>query len=243
MSFDAGLIHTHSLYLKVSQRDVVYLRWPIAHSNMRDRLEGKIQNAGGVGNRVHTEWQLPLSGGHSIMMEKFAQPGEVGGAPLHAHPLSLYLPSHTYKVVVYAPARRADTLTPFLLYPYMYSVVRAIIGCVVELCAWSPSKPWWSNSIYLIYACTLYQTSALVSENDHISKQSYERLWWTQSTDIYRAPQCMSPRWNWDSPSVPSPPDQRVGGHTRLRLKGWGSPNSNDWRNAWHSAYSVMMDN
>ncbi len=32
--------------------------------------------------------------------------------------------------------------------------------------------------------------------------------------------------------SVPSPPDQRVGGQTRLRLKGWGSPNSNDWRNA-----------
>ncbi len=40
--------------------------------------------------------------------------------------------------------------------------------------------------------------------------------------------------------SVPSPPDQRVGGYTRLRLKGWGSPNSHDRRNAQHSAYSVM---
>jgi hypothetical protein len=34
--------------------------------------------------------------------------------------------------------------------------------------------------------------------------------------------------------SVPFPPDKRVGGggtgHTCLRLKGWGSPNSNDWR-------------
>ncbi len=30
--------------------------------------------------------------------------------------------------------------------------------------------------------------------------------------------------------SVPSPSDQRVGGHTRLRLRGWGSPNSDDWR-------------
>ncbi len=47
----------------------------------------------------------------------------------------------------------------------------------------------------------------------------------------------MSPRRNWDSPtplaagecSLP-PPDQRVGGHTRLLLKGWGSPNSDDWR-------------
>ncbi len=35
------------------------------------------------------------------------------------------------------------------------------------------------------------------------------------------------------------PPYQGVGGHTRLLLKGWGSPNSNDWRNAQHSAYSV----
>ncbi len=47
----------------------------------------------------------------------------------------------------------------------------------------------------------------------------------------------MSPRRNWDSPN-PSPasactlppPHQRVGGHTRLRLRGWGSSNSGDWR-------------
>ncbi len=56
--------------------------------------------------------------------------------------------------------------------------------------------------------------------------------------DRYRAPQCtcMSPRRNWDSPN-PSlasecalPPDQRVGGHSRRRLRGWGSSNSDDWR-------------
>jgi hypothetical protein len=41
-----------------------------------------------------------------------------------------------------------------------------------------------------------------------------------QSTYIYRAPQCMSPRWNWDSPTPLAasecalPPDQRVGGGT-----------------------------
>ncbi len=58
-----------------------------------------------------------------------------------------------------------------------------------------------------------------------------------QSTYIYRAPQCMSPRRNWDSPNsspasecAPPLPDQRVGGRTRLRLRGWGSPNSDDWR-------------
>ncbi len=47
----------------------------------------------------------------------------------------------------------------------------------------------------------------------------------------------MSTRRNWDSPN-PSPasecalpPDQMVvEGHTRLRLRGWGSSNSDDWR-------------
>ncbi len=47
----------------------------------------------------------------------------------------------------------------------------------------------------------------------------------------------MSPRRNWGSPnpstqaSVPSPPlEQKVGRHTRLWLRGWGSSNSDDWR-------------
>jgi hypothetical protein len=47
------------------------------------------------------------------MMEKSARTGEDGG--MHAHPLSPYLPSRK-KVVVYAPAERADTLSLFLLY-------------------------------------------------------------------------------------------------------------------------------
>ncbi len=37
----------------------------------------------------------------------------------------------------------------------------------------------------------------------------------------------------------PYPRNQRGGGHTRLRVRGWGSPNSDDWRKALHSAYSV----
>ncbi len=56
---------------------------------------------------------------HSIIMLKSAQPG--GGGGVHALPLSLYLLS---RVVVYAPAERADTLPIFLLYPFMYSVGR-----------------------------------------------------------------------------------------------------------------------
>jgi hypothetical protein len=52
------------------------------------------------------------------MMEKLAQPGEVGGVL----PPPFTMSTITYKVVVYAPAERADTLTLFLLYPFLYSV-------------------------------------------------------------------------------------------------------------------------
>ncbi len=68
--------------------------------------------------REHTERQRPLSGIHSIMMEKLAQSGERGGA--RPPPSTIY--AIMYKVVVYAPAERAETLPLFLLYPYMYSV-------------------------------------------------------------------------------------------------------------------------
>jgi hypothetical protein len=52
-----------------------------------------------------------------------------------------------------------------------------------------------------------------------------------------------SSRWNWDSPSptpfaageCAPPPFGTGGGHTRLRLKGWGSPNSNE------GTYTVVL--
>ncbi len=42
--------------------------------------------------------------------------------------------------------------------------------------------------------------------------------------------------------TVALPPETKMvrGGHTRLRVRGWGSPNPDDWRKAWHSAYSVV---
>jgi hypothetical protein len=50
----------------------------------------------------------------------------------------------------------------------------------------------------------------------------------------------MSPRRNWDSPTLPPPlpqasmPPPGTKGdaqlHIRLRVRGWGSPNSDDWR-------------
>jgi hypothetical protein len=50
------------------------------------------------------------SGVHSIMMGKLAQPGEGGGCT-PTPPFTLF--TITYKVAVYAPAERADTLTLF----------------------------------------------------------------------------------------------------------------------------------
>jgi hypothetical protein len=48
----------------------------------------------------------------------------------------------------------------------------------------------------------------------------------------------MSPRRNWDSPnpslaSVWSAPPRTGGRHTRLRVRGWGSSNSDDWRKSF----------
>jgi hypothetical protein len=54
------------------------------------------------------------------MMEKLAQPGEGG----ECTPAPFTISTITYNVMVYAKVERVDTLPPFLLYPYMYSVFR-----------------------------------------------------------------------------------------------------------------------
>ncbi len=60
----------------------------------------------------------PISGVHSIMMEKLTQAGQGGGC----RPYPFTISTITSKVVVYTPAERADTLPVFLLSPYRYSV-------------------------------------------------------------------------------------------------------------------------
>ncbi len=70
-------------------------------------------------HRVHTECQWPLSGVHSIMMEKSVQPGEGWGV----RPSPFIISTITYKVVVYSPDEKPGTLPLFLLYPFTYSVV------------------------------------------------------------------------------------------------------------------------
>jgi hypothetical protein len=59
------------------------------------------------------------------MMVKSAQSGE--GEGVHALPPLTLSTITSIKVVVYAPAARADTLPLFLLYPYMYSVGEKVI--------------------------------------------------------------------------------------------------------------------
>ncbi len=79
----------------------------------------------------------------------------------------------------------------------------------------------------------------------------------TPQKHITRVPQCLSPRPNWD-PSTPSPPiqcsnppppprEKRGMGHTRLRVRGGGGPNSDDWRKSLvlclhYSVHSPMHD-
>jgi hypothetical protein len=59
----------------------------------------------------------PISSVHPIMIEKpLAGEGGGGGGARHAPPFSL-LRTITYKVAVYAPAERADTLSLFHLHP------------------------------------------------------------------------------------------------------------------------------
>ncbi len=63
-------------------------------------------------------WHWPLSGIHSSLMVKSAQPCEGG---VHTLPLSLFLLSRTM-LWCRLQLRGADTLLLFLLYPLFYSV-------------------------------------------------------------------------------------------------------------------------
>ena len=63
-----------------------------------------------LNHRVHTTDRVstPLSGVHPIMMEKSALAGEGGGCK----PTPFTIFTIKYKVAVYAPAERADTVPP-----------------------------------------------------------------------------------------------------------------------------------
>ncbi len=74
---------------------------------------------GYIVHRVHTERRLPISisGVHPITMEKSALAGEAWAGGAHCRPTPFLPFTITYKVAVYAPAERTDTLSLFHLYP------------------------------------------------------------------------------------------------------------------------------
>jgi hypothetical protein len=78
-------------------------------------------------------------------------------------------------------------------------------------------------------------SSFLKTSTDYSIVQQHHKLHTVYTVPI--VPQCLSPRWNWDSPPphplsskrvCPSPRNQR--GHTRLRMRGLGSPYSDNLR-------------
>jgi hypothetical protein len=78
-----------------------------------------------LGHRVHTEWRLPISGVHPILMEKSALAVEGGGCtPTPFHPITI-----TYKVAVYAPAERADEIHSFYFISTLYDSVGWPLAC------------------------------------------------------------------------------------------------------------------
>ncbi len=96
---------------------------------------------------------------------------------------------------------------------------------------------------FLCYVQAFSFFSAICIESGIISSEHVS----TDSTFFYLLPQSrqsakrFSSRWNWDSPTPLAagewapPPFGTGGGHTRLRLKGWGSPNSNE------GTYTVVL--
>jgi hypothetical protein len=76
----------------------------------------------------------------------------------------------------------------------------------------------------------------------HISLRFFIGGVFSRSTSIPRIQQLLSPHPNWDPPPHHHHHLSRkqvfpgVGVHTRLRVRGWGSPNSDNWRKAYHSS-------
>ncbi len=68
----------------------------------------------------------------------------------------------------------------------------------------------------------IYAPQLKITQPPHFThyRDSSVRWFFAQSTYIYSAPQCMSPRWNWDSPTPLAasecalPPGPKGGGGT-----------------------------
>ncbi len=85
------------------------------------------------------------------------------------------------------------------------------------------------------------KTTSVDFNIDQSRELSMERLVRMGKAQSRQSAKRFSSRWNWDSPTplaageCAPPPYGTGGGHTRLRLKGWGSPNSNE------GTYTVVL--
>ncbi len=121
--------------------------------------------------------QRPLSDVHSIMMEKLAQAGAGGCAP--SSPSTIF--TIKYKVAVYAPAERADTLPLFHVYSYVVCGHTAVNDSDVYSTKTS------AYSVFKIHDRPLcYQSSSLSS-----CLRSWAKYWycWGGATVTYNGQQ------------------------------------------------------
>jgi hypothetical protein len=130
------------------------------------------------GHRVHTEWQRPLPGVHSIMMEKLDLAGE--GGVVHAHPHH-HIYHHVQDCCVRSSWEDRYTVPLFLLYPFMYSVGGGelwggggygkglwwgggCVSCLLYFYVWpkSPLHAFVKSWIIMMAYCTVYRAPALL---------------------------------------------------------------------------------
>ncbi len=100
------------------------------------------------------------------MMVKSAQPGKDGGCT--PTPFHYTVSTITYKVVLYAPAGRADTLHLFLLYPYIYSVGRpdhVFTSQFRHIIKHDMPYLWWVRKTTMTWAETFYFRHCVLFKN------------------------------------------------------------------------------
>ncbi len=155
--------------------------------------------------RVHTGWQWPLSGVHSIMMIKYAQPGGGGwctSSPFH----SIYHHEQSYGVRSsweggYTP--HISTLPLYVLWGVL------LLQEVEKKAKTSPSRPRYSQNISI---CTEYTECQAFFPVVRIG-----------------SPHPLTRQW-----LLLLPPLGPRGSHTRLREKGWGDPIPTKGQALWY---------
>ncbi len=112
----------------------------------------------GSDHRVHTEWQWPLPGVHSIMMEKSAQPAEDKGCTLHApSPFhSIYHHKQSCGVPSSWEGRYTPPISPLPLYVTSGSDSMLLRGVNVDIKNYSSVR--WGCVMKLSFYITLHQT-------------------------------------------------------------------------------------